>query len=572
MVPAELGSRFRNPAQLAAFWELSSRNRARAIARRPDGLPSAFLRLRRHSPDRGVLEWEAGGAELESPLALELIGYNSLYALSPAAIVEREGELLLTEIPEAAVRVRRRSSGRARVAGELCLRFRHPLRPELSVERAIRDVSFRGLSYWSPAATDGVQPGATLDKVEVEGPGIAPLRFKARVCAMSPAHPPGQSGGGPQIVGLSLAAESESDWSRWATIVGDLLYPRTRTSCECGRRLWEVFVESGYLNLSGKAPRDFERSRQQLDRVSDSLAAHPELGARVFWLSQHGIEASVSVNKVYCHSWLGHQMVRRSGGMPPGIAPRQALRETFLRAHELAHADPDSRWFVGFIEGNVPWMRAANLDFSLPRVPTGLADVLPFRLREGRSSSCEPGIPGVEVRAATEPDARLVLDAIAAQRSAAYREAFDLVAGRLDLREPRERWARAGMRRDRALRLARVNGRPVAAGIFELSEPGLNLFGILDGVRLFVLPEGEALAPGPREDALCALLADAKAWYAAAGAGEFVYYQERERAPHSERAGLGDLGPGYVWILSTRLLPEWMEHVYELTSPRAPEP
>ncbi len=41
---------------------------------------------------------------------------------------------------------------------------------------------------------------------------------------------------------------------------------------------------------------------------------------------------------------------------------------------------------------------------------------------------------------------------------------------------------------------------------------------------------------------------------------------------NADVAGLRNLGMGYVWALSSRLLPEWMEHVYELTSPRAPEP
>ena len=51
-----------------------------------------------------------------------------------------------------------------------------------------------------------------------------------------------------------------------------------------------------------------------------------------------------------------------------------------------------------------------------------------------------------------------------------------------------------------------------------------------------------------------------------------ITIQELEIGTHADVAGLKDLGLGYVWALSARLLPEWMEHVYELTSPRAPEP
>src|SRR5204862_4624086 len=109
--------------------------------------------------------------------------------------------------------------------------------------------------------------------------------------------------------------------------------------------------------------------------------------------------------------------------------------------------------------------------------------------------------------------------------------------------------------RCRALRVARVHGRPVAAAILERGEPGINLFHLLNGVRLAVLPAGEVMPVEEREAALAALLLDASRWYSEAGAQGYVYYQELDVGTHADVAGLKDLGLGYVWALSARLLP-----------------
>src|SRR5262249_52722598 len=153
--------------------------------------------------------------------------------------------------------------------------------------------------------------------------------------------------------------------------VGDRLYPATRAIGDGGEELWEVYQRSGYFALSGKEPRVFAQRQLEFQEAGRKLARAPELGCRVVWSSPRGVECTVSVNKVYRYSWLGHQMARRptqtgpdaaSASLVPASAPigvpqgasssaKEALRETFLRAFEAAHADPDIRWFVGYIEG-----------------------------------------------------------------------------------------------------------------------------------------------------------------------------------------------------------------------------
>ena len=568
--------------------EILARNRTRALVRLPGDRSATLLRLIAVDRTVGTLTWDSGNLTIEESLQAELIGHSSIFMLDRLPVLASAPGRVITPLPPRLLRTRRRAVGRVRAApGELTVRFRHPVWRELVAARMVRDFSFRGVSFWCDAVEDLVYPGLLMDEVEVSGEGLSkPVSFRADVRMVAASYLTTEPNGSGHAVGMSLAPRSRGDRQRWARLVGDRLYPATRATGDGGQELWEVYERSGYFALSGKEPQVFAQRRREFQSAGKKLAKAPELGSRVLWSSQRGVECTVSVNKVYRYSWLGHQMARRPADSLPRLDPapqpappsspqsaKEALRETFLRAFETAHADPDIRWFVGFIEGRVRWMRAANIEFAQQHLAEDQAVALPFRLREGIPSINAPvGGPGAIVSGPMDGDQNLILGALTQIRSRAYREAFDLVPARLDMGEISRRWEKAGMVRSRALRVARHNGKPVAASILERGEPGINLFHLLNAVRLVVLPAGEVLEVEEREAALAELLVDAQRWYAEAGVDGFVYLQEMEVGTHADVAGLKDLGMGYVWALSARLLPEWMEHVYELTSPRAPEP
>ena len=574
--------------------EILARNRTRALARLPDEKAATLLRLVTCDRTGGTLTWDCGTAKVGDSLQAELIGHSSIFMLDRLPVLASAPGRVLTPIPSRLLRTRRRAVGRVRSYGELQVRFRHPIWNEVHAVRTVRDFSFRGLSFWCDAVEDLVYPGLLLDDVEVSGLGLKrPVSFRADVRMVAASYLTEGPRAGSHAVGMSLTPRTRGDRQRWAKYVGDRLYPATRAHGDGGPELWDVYQRSGYFALSGKEPAVFAQRQREFQEAGRKLAKAPELGCRVVWSSQNGVECTVSVNKVYRYSWLGHQMARRptmdkgkgkegpAATAPPLVpvgAPgasssaKEALRETFLRAFEAAHADPDIRWFVGYIEGRVRWMRAANIEFAQQHLAADQAVALPFRLREGIPRISPIDTPGVQITGPLDGDQTLVLGALTQIRSRAYREAFDLVPSRFDMAAISQRWARAGMVRCRALRVARLHGKPVGAAILERGEPGINLFHLLNGVRLVVLPAGEVLSLEEREAALAALLLDASRWYAEAGCDGYVYYQELEVGMHADVVGLKDLGLGYVWALSARLLPEWMEHVYELTSPRAPEP
>lgn len=192
--------------------------------------------------------------------------------------------------------------------------------------------------------------------------------------------------------------------------------------------------------------------------------------------------------------------------------------------------------------------------------------ILRFQAMEGRCDAENPfTVLGYTIETATPDEVGQLLDVIAGARPLSYREAHDLVPERVCLTEMQHSWARVGMARRREIVVARRAGQAVAAGILELGEDGVHLFGLLDVVRTF------ALAPGGAE-AFGAILEAAREWYRAAGKQKFAYFVEHEDLAHAERAGMLDLGGADLLVIGSDLMSDQLEHIWEITAPRDTPP
>ncbi|MGZ3460982.1 MAG: PilZ domain-containing protein, partial [Archangium sp.] len=314
---------------------------------------------------------------------------------------------------------------------------------------------------------------------------------------------------------------------------------------------------------------DFERMQAEYREAHERLEGHPRLGYRVVRPMPGGeaVEASLSWLKPYAGSWLGHQLARqapRNEGTR-GTA-REALRDIYLRGFEPAQMDPGVKWFLAYCEANVRWVRFTAFDFAEWYQHTGQACMVPFRFMEADARR-EWSMPeGFSLGAPTEEEKAALFERLKQTRPEAYREALDLVPERFDLADIKREWSEAKLTRERDVLVARKDGRALAVGVLETAHPGLNLFHVLDGLRVVPLVD-EALPEA--QEALLALLAGAAQWYRARGLDVFVHYVETEHTGYTEQAQLVDLGEGRIWILSAQLLPDFIEHLCEATTPRA---
>jgi hypothetical protein len=507
-----------------------------------------------------TLRWKLDAPIAGAAVVIELVGYNSVFQLCIDRGARLEESHLVTPLPTRILRVRRRWLRRATVTSPLTVRFRQPSSPTLAVA-TVHDVSYQGLAF---ELADGVPPflvGTRLEGLQVcDGAGNA-LELTVQVRSLLPlSH-------GRHLCGVEIVSATDHEDRRWGELVDDQLHPGTRIGSGWARHLWSLYAQCGYFNLSGKTPEQFEQRRHAFLQVSRQLDDSPHLGCHVVWPrpDREGATAALSALKVYERSWLGFQMAKMTGDID-GVPGRKILREIHLRTYEHMQRDPGLAWVIGIPQAKRVWTALVHYDLPRRYIDTGEAAIARFRALEVDCTVRRTLPPSVKVGPATAGERSALCRAVARLRPKPYGEALDLVPERLDLARNRRLWQTAGFTRDRRILVARDRGTATAAAVLEVASDGMHLFGLLDLVRVFpLLDGGEAFYPH--------LLEAAKAWFAAHGKSRYVCHLEPSSAlPDDARAAMVDLGEADLTILAAHRLPELLEHLYEVTAPRAPAP
>ena len=541
--------------RVARICEALATRRARGVARLPDGrkveVTADFF-----DALAGQMGWRFEGTAPPAPFVLEMYGYSSVVHLEVREAREVSG-LMVVRAPKELVRYRHRWLRRAPPSSPCMLSFDHPLWPQVHVRRPVLDLSYEGLAFITQPGEDLLYPGLRQPVLEVAMQGRAPVRLRAEVRNIS-------STATGRRCGMSVRPLDAQGAEAWRALVEAQMHPTTQVEGEWSDATWKLFERSGYFRLPGKTPEDFEDLRPTYDATQARLEGRTSLGYRVVRPAGKALEASLSVAKPYEGSWMAHQLARQQ---VPGMrtSTREALRDIYLRGYEPTQVDPDVKWFIAFCEANVRWVRFTKFDFATWYEHTGQTCLVPFRLMEAEVERPWELPVGIDVGTPTADERARFFARVASTRPVAYREALDLVPERFDLLNAKAQWGEAGLGRERTLLVARHGGQPVAFAVVESAQPGLNLFNVLDGVRLVSLVD-DSLPEA--QDAMMALLSHAADWYRARGRKVFVHYVESENVMYVERAALADLGEGKLWVISANLLPEFLEHLHESTTPR----
>ncbi|MCP3102551.1 PilZ domain-containing protein [Myxococcus sp. K15C18031901] len=547
--------RIDRPERVARICEALVGRQARGVARSADGQRvgvSAAL----FEPLAGVMAWRFDGPVPVGPFSLEVFGYSSVVHASVTE-ARQEGDLVMTPAPTELVRYRHRWLRRAPPSSPCVLSFDHPLWPQVHVRRPVLDLSYEGLAFMTEPDEDLLYPGLRQPVLEVAMEGLPPVRLRAEVRNIS-------STAAGRRCGMSVRPLDAEGARAWRALVEAQMHPSTRVEGDWSEATWKLLEGSGYFGLPGKTPEDFTEERPWFDATQERLEGRTRLGYRVVRPAGESLEATLSVVKPFEGTWMAHQLARQH---VPGMrsSAREALRDIYLRGYEPTQVDPDVKWLIAFCEASVRWVRFTKFDFARWYEHTGQACLVPFRLMEAEVERDWALPPDVEVAEPTDAERARFFQELERTRPVAYREALDLVPERFDLVRVRTRWEEAGLDRARALRVARVDGKPVALAVFESAQPGLNLFNVLDGVRVVTLVDD---AKPEVQRAMLALLGHAAAWYRALGRRVFVHYVESACVEYVEHAALADLGDGRLWAISASLLPEFLEHLCEATTPR----
>ncbi|ATB29966.1 PilZ domain-containing protein [Melittangium boletus] len=547
--------------RIGRIFEALTARRCRGMAR--SALGDVELAAALFDKYDGRVAWDVRGGVLPpGPFMIEVFGFSSVMHFQVREAHEDDG-LWSVPMPRELVRYRHRRLRRAAAWGGCVARFAHPLWPQVRVERELMDISYEGLSFATEPGEDLLYPGLVLPEMEVRMPGGRSVWLKGEVRNISGATAARRCG-----MKVEPLSGNTGDWH---ALVEEQSHPNTRVAGEWDKGTWNLFERSGYFRLSGKSPEDFKRMQEEYREAHARLHRRPRVGYRVVRPipGSETVEASLSWLKPYSGSWMAHHLARHQ---PPnercrGTA-REALRDIYLRGFEPAQTDPEVKWFLAYCEANVRWVRFTAIDFAEWYQHTGQACVLPFRLMEADTRRDWRMPAGFTLGEPTPEEKAALFSRLERTRPVAYREALDLVPERFDLARLKGQWSEAKLERERHVLVARKDGRAVAVGVMESAHAGLNLFHVLNGLR--IIPLVDASLPEAQE-AMLALLAGAAEWYRARGLDVFIHYVEENHTRYAEEAKLGDLGEGRIWVLSSQLLPDFIEHLCEATTPRSGE-
>ncbi len=508
-------------------------------------LPGDLAPLRWHSPN-GALD----GAEI----VIESVGYNSLYSWA-VTDAQWHGDEMATGVPAGVTRVRKRQFRRIGVEPGLRISFDHPVCLGVNIEREVIEISNTGLSFRSTPDEDLLHPGMVIGEAWV-------LDTESEIEVTLRVQRLGADVRGESFCGVAVEPRNRQDRDAWLELVNRNLNPNTRVGGTWSRRTWALFSESGYFRLSGKTPAHFSGLRRHFATLSRRLDANPEAGCQVVWPSERGIEASLSLTKVYTGTWLAHQLARMPGETPVNVDGPRVMRDIFLRGFEHAQQDPLLRWVIGYSEENVSWMRHVEHAFTRRAAGPEEGGVWPFRLMEWRGAiPMRRRATDLTIGPADPADVEGMVAHVRATRPKPYVEALDFTSDRFDMTSFSSRMSEAGIRRQRVVLAARKGDHLLAAAVLEVGEQGANLFRLVDSVRLFALEPAGVSAYGD-------LLIAAMGWFEARGSDAFVYINESDDQEHARDVGLTDLGRGKLWVLTAALVPDYLEHIYQFTVSR----
>ena len=515
--------------------------------------------------------WILKGAWPEPPFSIEAPGFTSVYHLH-VEYARRDGDSLVTALPSRIVRLRRRRTRRVSALAGLTVSYRHPLWPELDICRNLYDLSPDGLSLWSYPSQDLPCVGLVIPQMDMLWNGLAFWTGAGVIRSFS--EIPGHQGSldiREAICGAEVSHGSAAEESRWHNLVDQMLHPKTRRGAVWTDSLWETLRSSGYFELSGKTPAEFDEMGEAFSTVSRRFDAAPWTGCQVVWPSQRGVEGTFTSVKMYDGTWFGCQLARRHREEGGGDGPGPVVRDLFSYAFEYAQRDPALKWVAGYLEADVRWNREVSFPFARGYTESGDGLLFPFRLLEVGCAD-HGGAPAaaaldvgqdIEIGPAREEEIALLLDRIAQDRPTPFVEALDLVPERFAMENVTREWKLADLDRERGVLVARRDGTPLAAAVMETGESGVSLFRLVDGLRFFPLAEGS-------EELRTVMLDAAKVWYAERGKGVFLYYCEDEEWCSPTDEGVRDLGMGALWILSAGVLPDFLEYLH--TGPLAMRP
>jgi hypothetical protein len=400
-----------------------------------------------------------------------------------------------------------------------------------------------------------VHPDQKLEELTIRWKGGDVLRGRARV-----AHVSKNPLTGLERCGLLLEFPAATR-ERWHALVDGVLNPRSVQGQPEPRALWDAYVDSGYLNLSGKAPSDFESELDEFKLSQSRLRRAPSVGAFFAAGDNERLEAFAHQLQVWDKSWVWYHLCRLRTGRSLQTSDDHVLVDLYSRAYEYVRQQ-GAKWLVTYIQKDAGYSRLVHHESAKQLESCGASCVVPFHVHEVCGLEASSAL-GCEVASASPEQAEAVRAFVETQYPALYLHATGLADPGLGLQALTALWAAQGLEREREVLVVTNGERVLASAVLEAASPGLHLYGLLDCARVFAhVADAEPFVAG--------LLLAAQEWYRKRGRSRFCYFRNPLHDPVEQRPGSRSLGEAYVTVHTAEAIPQLLERVFVLAAPNSP--
>jgi hypothetical protein len=406
----------------------------------------------------------------------------------------------------------------------------------------VLDVTYNGIGLRLPKV-HGLRVGATAI-LHLHRDGIS-IAVKAKICNLSIVR------AGLQVLPSSPMRQEFNDF------VARCIHVHTSMSASVAEDIWAVYLDSGYLALSGKTNAHFGELQSAFEVTTQKLRANPDVGYHVSWPSERGVEASVTNLRIYQRTHLGFQMAKRKGRSINGIPGKKMLQEIHWHLLEMSLASGLVDYWIGYVQEETRFSNLLFCAFQELHRNHELECVIPFQPLEIACAEMPAFATDTQIGTATDAELRMLEAHIKRVRPRPYWESHDFTRERFGLTLLKEEWQQASLTRDRTVLVARRNGRAQAFAILDMAEDGLHLYNLVDQVHFFALT--------PEVEDLCLpLLAHARDWYVGHGKHKFHYFYESHAEPTIEGTWVKNLGRASICVIGMKLIPDLLEYLYEV--------
>lgn len=454
-----------------------------------------------------------------------------------SVIDAREGALVLAA-PRTAVQRERRQSMRIHLGDSTAtLGFRSPLSGARSTRRLL-DLQPGGAAFSFDAQSETLPPGLRLGEVELSLDGVT-FRCEAVVQSTRATGDDHHA----RRCGVRLRAQSPEGRQALLDALGAFLVPETRDSHRVPfEQVWQLFVDErarfpdhppgpATLAVLGEAQR-----RVQADGGLSRSFVFREGGA---------VLGHASGLRPYSRTWFSQHLLVRAGYHRSAHVSQTLVNLTF----DYGEALDDIEYLRGTWRVGNRWA-ARIYGIATPRlVRPGYSYVHRYQVLRRPADGVDPG----PLRAAQTEEAGDFLSFARARVDPVKLAADDLLPATFWFPELRERYARAGLERTRALALVEDDGRPRGWVVLEHLSRGLFWMELFTSARLFLVEPG---APDAAE-VTRALVAFAAEHARARGLTSLTVVADPEQAPSLAPLGFTDLlGPALEFCAHTSMARE----------------